>query len=205
MDTTVVPLSDGSGMLVRPLTAADRDGYVAALDRLSAHSRYLRFAAPKPRFTRREIDYLTAVDGVQHVALVGMATVDCRGIAVARYVQTGGGAAEAAVAVVDEWQGRGVGSSLVTVLLEHARSAGLTSIDAHVLSENHASLALLRRFGFHSTGHAGSERSYRLALDARVRGGRLSPTRRGPRSRGALGHGCLSGPRQAVAATCSSA
>ncbi len=152
--------------MVRPLGAADRDAYVAALDGLSAHSRYLRFAAPKPRFTRREIDYLTDVDGVNHVALVAMGAPGCQGIAVARYVRTDDGAAEVAVAVVDAWQGRGVGGTLTTLLLDHAREAGVHALDAHVLTENHASLALLHRFGFRPTGSDGLQRSYRLRLDA---------------------------------------
>lgn len=162
----VLHLRSGASVLVRPLTAADRDGYVAALENLSAHSRYLRFAAPKPRFTRREIDYLTDVDGVDHVALVATAAPGCSGVAVARYVRTGDGAAEVAIAVVDAWQGRGLGSALCGLLIEHARDAGLVALDATVLGENVASRALLARFGFVPAGADGGQLGHRLALAA---------------------------------------
>ncbi|HEX2893492.1 MAG TPA: GNAT family N-acetyltransferase [Marmoricola sp.] len=55
-------------------------------------------------------------------------------------------AADLAVTVMDEWQGRGVATALLEELLRR-RPEGVTQIATTVAADNTASLAMLRRLG----------------------------------------------------------
>ena len=86
-------------------------------------------------------------DGTDHVALAAW----CNGnadmiVGVARFVRLrkGGDTAEAAVAVVDHMQRRGIAWLLLSHLAEAARERGILRFRAEVLSANHAVRALLR-------------------------------------------------------------
>jgi len=56
-------------------------------------------------------------------------------------------AAEIAFAVVDEWQGRGLGRLLADRLARRARCLSVERVRAHVLASNEAALAVVRRVG----------------------------------------------------------
>jgi ribosomal protein S18 acetylase RimI-like enzyme len=66
-------------------------------------------------------------------------------VAIARIVRLGGGSAEMAFEVADEYQGLGIGSALARLLVADARAAGICEVTALVRSDNPAALALLRR------------------------------------------------------------
>jgi GNAT superfamily N-acetyltransferase len=57
------------------------------------------------------------------------------------------GSADLAVLVEDAWQRRGVGSRLVSALLDTARSHGVTRIHADILGDGQFILPALRRAG----------------------------------------------------------
>lgn len=97
-------LRDGRAVDVRPLERCDRQLLAAAIRRLSDHSRYLRFASPKPRMTERELDHLVDVDHRGHEALLAIDPLTGRGVAVARYIQVPGepSVVELALTVADE-------------------------------------------------------------------------------------------------------
>jgi RimJ/RimL family protein N-acetyltransferase len=159
----MVTLADGGTVLVRELHAADRAGYAEGVGALSDRSRYQRFATPKPRLSDRELDYLTHVDGVRHVALVALDGE--HGVAVARYVRHGEGLAEVAIGVADAWQRRGLGRELLVRLVEKARSApDLRALDAMTLADNRAAQGLLRSVGFAFDRRDGVLLVYVLAL-----------------------------------------
>lgn len=58
------------------------------------------------------------------------------------------GKAEVAFAVIDEYQGQGIGVALMRHLAEIAREAGLRELVADVLIENGAMLKVFERSGF---------------------------------------------------------
>jgi RimJ/RimL family protein N-acetyltransferase len=133
-------LPDGTPLLVRKIRADDKRLLEQGLTQLSPRSVYLRFLAPKPRFSRAELRYLTEVDGRNHVALVveSPAQPVRRLIASGRFVRHGDDprAAEAAIVVADNWQGRGVGSLLAVELGKRARGLGIERFTATMAAEN---------------------------------------------------------------------
>ena len=56
-------------------------------------------------------------------------------------------AAEAAVTVVDDWQGRGLGTSLLELLTDRAREEGIRRFTATLLAENREMLDLFETVG----------------------------------------------------------
>src|SRR3954468_22348678 len=102
-----ITLRDGSTLAVRPIEPGDREELARGFEKLSDESRYKRFFAPTPRLSNAQLRYLTDVDHHDHEALVAVAD-DGDGPGVARFVrhEDDPTAAEVAIAVRDDWQGR---------------------------------------------------------------------------------------------------
>jgi RimJ/RimL family protein N-acetyltransferase len=147
-----VTLRDGTDAFVVPLERTDRAQLAAEFETLSPESRRRRFLAPVRHLSDAMLEHLVDdVDGIDHVALVLCAetTPDVYDpVALARIVRYADvtDAADLAVTVKDEWQGRGVATALLDVVVR-ARPAGVTRIVTEVLKDNPASLAMLRRLG----------------------------------------------------------
>jgi acetyltransferase len=129
------------GGTVRPLRNGDTETIQRVFDRMGPRSRLLRFNGAKNVLTASDLAQLSRVDGLHHV-LVGV--VDGEPVGIARLVRDGD-SAEVAFAVVDELQGRGVGTVLAERLREDARAAGITSFHAEIAAGNVPSQALLQR------------------------------------------------------------
>lgn len=160
-----VTLNDGSRILIRPIGPDDRDALSSGFSRLGDESRHLRFFGPMPRLSESQLSYLTDVDHHDHEALVAIDQESGDGIAVARFVRLEDGVAEPAVAVVDEWQRRGVGSLLLDELADRAREEGVSSFVAPVLAENAAAISLIRRLGATEVSGHGPQVELRIELD----------------------------------------
>lgn len=143
-------------LLIRPIAPDDKGRLVAGFERLSERSRYRRFLSPHPRLSDEELRYLTEIDHHDHEALVALDPVTGEGVGVARYVRSADDpeAAELAVTVVDDWQGRGVGSRLAAALAKRAREEGISRFTALLLAENELMVNLLRDLGSVSETHA---------------------------------------------------
>lgn len=143
-------LRDGSTLAVRPIEPGDKEGLARGFEGLSEDSRYKRFLSPTPRLSESQLRYLTEVDHHHHhhEALVAVAD-DGDGPGVARFVRLADdpAAAEVAVAVRDDWQGRGVGTGLLRALVERAREEGIDRFTATALASNQAVIELLDEIG----------------------------------------------------------
>lgn len=128
---------------IRPLRPGEHAPVDAVFAGLSPQSRYLRFHAGTPHLPDSLRKSLVAVDGCRHVALVAEAP-EGEPVGIARFVATGADRAELAVAVVDAWQGRGVGRRLLEALRDRAAHLGYRELTALVLPENDKVLRLLR-------------------------------------------------------------
>lgn len=142
----VVVLRDGSPAQVRQLNGSDEALLADGFARLSLESRQFRFLTGKPRLSAAELKYFTAIDHHDHEALVALSAVDGRGVGVARYIRsaTDPQVADVAVTVVDEWHGRGLGTELVTRLIDRAVTEGIRRFTASIATDNIAVLRLLR-------------------------------------------------------------
>ena len=144
--TRLVALRDGSAVLIRPVQSTDAPLVADGFARLSPRSRQLRFLTRKKQLSSAELRYLTDVDHHDHEALVALNPADGRGVGIARYIRHAGDphAAEIAVTVVDDWQGRGLGTALVARLSGRARSEGIRRFTALVAEDNVAVARMLR-------------------------------------------------------------
>ncbi len=148
-------LSDGTGVLIREIQASDKRSLALGLERLSPESRRRRFLTVKPRFSARELRYLTEVDGHDHYAIVAATTARPQVlVAVARFVRLSDPtAAEAAIVVCDELQGRRLGTALAERLADAALERGITTIEASILADNRPAHALMRTIAARLAAH----------------------------------------------------
>jgi len=95
------------------------------------------------------VRYLTEVDHHTHEALVAVDPRSSDGLGVARFIRSPDdpAVAEIAVAVIDDWQGRGLGTALLDGLTARAREEGVERFSAVVLAENRPMLDLLDGLG----------------------------------------------------------
>ena len=127
-------LADGGVAHLRPIRPSDADRLVAFYDRVSPESKYLRFFAPYPRLTDRDVQRFTRVDYVDRVAFIVTLGEDM--IAVGRYDRIEDDHAEVAFLIEDAHQGRGIAQLLLEHLAQAARERGITRFVAEVLPEN---------------------------------------------------------------------
>ena len=142
-------LRDGTEVEVRPIAPEDAEALRAGFERLSPESRYRRFLAPMNELSDEMVRYFTCVDHRDHEALLAFDPETREAIGVARFVRHAGrpDAAEAAVTVADDWQGRGLGTLLLELLAARAREERVTTFTALVLADNDDMLDLLEHLG----------------------------------------------------------
>jgi ribosomal protein S18 acetylase RimI-like enzyme len=142
-------LRNGRPAVIRALQPQDREALIEAWERTGDKSRYRRFFTSKRALSEGEIKFFVEVNFTTHAALVAeLQDGDRKIIAGAgRYVVCAQGSAEVAFMVDDAHQGLGIGSLLMRHLVVCARSAGLETLIAEVLSENVAMLKVFERAG----------------------------------------------------------
>ena len=149
METTTAELRDGTAVAVRQIEPEDKPLLSDAFERLSEESRRRRFMGPAEELTEEDLVYLTEVDHRRHEALVGLHPETGEILGVARWFRLPGEreVAELAVAVVDDWQGRGLGSALVTAINGRTREEGILRYHAVVSADNVQVIEALERNG----------------------------------------------------------
>ncbi len=122
---------------------------LAAIGGTSVQSLYRRFFGVRRHFTEEETAFFLNVDFVNHVALIAVVEEGDRPVIAggARYIVLQPEQAEVAFAVVDQYQGQGIGTVLMRHLAAIAREAGLQELVAEVLPENVAMLKVFERSG----------------------------------------------------------
>jgi RimJ/RimL family protein N-acetyltransferase len=159
-------LADGALVRVRHLRPSDERVLRAAFRRLSARSRYQRFLGPVSELSDALWRYLCDVDGRDHVAFVAFHAGESHPLGVGRFVRqsTSPSVAEVAITVADAWQGRGLGSLLIALLVETARSAEVDTFVAYALPNNVGIRRLLARHGPLRVSVAGGEETIVVQL-----------------------------------------
>jgi RimJ/RimL family protein N-acetyltransferase len=161
-----VALRDGSKVLIRPVRRTDAPLLADGFARLSPRSRQLRFLTRKKELSGAELRYFTDVDHHDHEALVAVNHADGSGVGIARYIRHAGDphAAEVAVTIVDDWQGRGLGTELVTRLSGRARCEGVHRFTALVAEDNTAVARMLRNTSATLVGRSPGTGEYEITL-----------------------------------------
>jgi acetyltransferase len=151
-ESRTLELTDGTKVLVRPIVPEDEPLLHEAVAAMSERTVYFRFFSPLKRMPDALAHRLAVVDYNDRFALVATTTKPGgkeRIVGVARYdrvVNTD--VAEVAVAVVDEFQRRGLGSALMAILGKVAREHKIKTFTLIVLPENQQMLGLLRKMGW---------------------------------------------------------
>jgi len=142
-------LSDGSAVLIRQVRSSDAPLLADGFARLSATSRRMRFMGVKKELSAAELRYFTDVDHHDHEALVAFDRAGGHGAGIARYIRDADDpqAAEIAVTIIDDWQGRGLGTELLARLSDRACREGIRRFTALADADNVAVAALLRNAG----------------------------------------------------------
>lgn len=138
-------LQDGITVRLRSIRPEDERELTALYSRLSPESSYQRFFTVMRRLPPDWAHILANVDYERRMALVAVGAGD-QLIAVARYdYDEAADEAEIALVVQDRWQGKGLGTILLTELLTYAEAKGIRRFRAYVLAENRRMLRLLAR------------------------------------------------------------
>ncbi len=147
-------LKDGTPILVRAIRPEDKRLLQQGMAQLSEVSRYRRFMSLVTELSEAQLKYLTEIDYMNHMAwgALDLSGPSPHGAGVARYVRSDEdpAKAEVAVTVLDEYQGRGLGTLLLGVLARTAAAHGISTFIAYVLHEN----APMMRIFYDLGGHA---------------------------------------------------
>ena len=156
-----VRLRDSTDAFAVSLRRTDKAALVAEFEALTSESRRHRFLASVKHLSEPMLERLVDdVDGIDHIALVlcvetSPDVYDPVALArIVRYVDVPD-AADLAVTVKDDWQGRGVATALLEVLMRR-RPVGVDRIVTEVLNDNVASVSMLQRLGHTTVEDLGS-------------------------------------------------
>lgn len=144
-------LKDGKEVFIRPVMSTDGPLLIDLFNRMTPQSIYLRFLWRLPALPEDMIQRFTHVDYKTEFALV--AVVEEEGgkavIAVARYsFERDENTTDLAVAVRDDWQGRGLGKPLLAKLVEIGKEQGVSRFSSMMDPENNAIRKILCGLGY---------------------------------------------------------
>jgi acetyltransferase len=145
-------LRSGEALRIRPIRPEDATQEIAFAERMSDRSRYMRFFSAGRGLTPAMLARLTQVDYDRELALIALWKAQNGAeqmVGVARFAANPDGeSCEFAVAIDDQWNGRGLATLLMERLMAAARDAGYRRMIGLVLAENGAMLKLADRLHF---------------------------------------------------------
>jgi len=172
-------LNDGTRVSLRCITPADEERLRDGIAKLSAESRYLRFFSPAPTLPDAVVQRLVDVDGHDHIGWGAICT-DCDdwpaigAVHAVRYAD-GGAVGEYSIAVLDQFQGKGLARMMTAALLIQCLAEDMLTLDVHMLSENDAARRLVKSLGAVWAGESAGVADYRLDVAAGIASLRADP------------------------------
>ncbi|WGD54927.1 bifunctional acetate--CoA ligase family protein/GNAT family N-acetyltransferase [Bradyrhizobium sp. CB1650] len=142
-------LKDGWRIFARPLRPEDEPTIHEFLRHVTPDDLRLRFFAPMKEFTHEFIARLTQLDYARAMAFIAFDEATNEMVGVVRIhsdsiYETG----EYAILLRSDLKGRGLGWTLMQLIIEYAKSEGLKTISGDVLQENTVMLEMCRQLGF---------------------------------------------------------
>ena len=194
-------LRDGESISVRAVRAGDKARLLDHFARLSPASLYYRFLGTRGALSGEELERFTSLDS-GHAGLVATLSGDQEVIAgFIQYVRCPDPSrAQIACSVIDQHQGRGIGSLLFDLLSQIAIANGITEFEGDALADNHRVLKIAAKNGrqVRQSTEAGVMRvrislrpRQRRACERRARASRRSRPSGSPRQRRGASSGWL--------------
>ncbi len=149
---TQLQLADGTNITIRPIRPEDAVIEQDFVRRLSPQTKYFRFMQSLNELTPDMLMRFTQLDYNRELALIAVQESEGREIelGVARYVMNPDAkSCEFALVVTDAWQHRGIGSQLMTHLMNAAQERGFSRMAGEIMKDNKKMLELVRSLGFH--------------------------------------------------------
>ena len=142
---------DGEKITLRPIRAEDEELERELLENLSDQSLYFRFFSAGIKVTHQMLSRFTNIDYDREMAVVAEYTQsDGKHIAgvVRLALSSDRKEGEYAIAIRDDWHGRGIGGKMTDYILEIARIRNISRVHATVLSDNEPMIGLFESRGF---------------------------------------------------------
>jgi acetyltransferase len=149
-------LRDGSSIVIRPIRPEDEPMMVkfhGTLSESSVHFRYFGLLKLEQRIAHDRLVRMCFNDYDREIALVGIQnapeTNEDEIIGVGRLIKLHAiNDAEFAIVVSDQWQGHGLGTRFLELLLDIGRQEGVEHIIGQILPDNYAMQRLCKKLGF---------------------------------------------------------
>lgn len=141
----------GRVLLLRPITAQDKQIERELIDGLSPQSSRSRFFRWIKKASETMVDQFCKIDYTSEIAILAVYELNGRikNVGVVRlYIEPDQQTGEFAVVVADDFQGCGLGKKFMRTLIDVGREKGLKSIYGIVLAGNNRMLNLVKRLGF---------------------------------------------------------
>ncbi len=158
---------DAHEFFIRPIRPSDADLLIDHFYSLSKKSIYMRFFSPVKQLSKSMVIKFTQIDYDREIALVALMGKgrDKKIVGVCRIIlEPDKTLGEFALAISDNWQGKGIGSSLLRQCLKAAKGKGVKQVMGIVLAENTQMVKLGKKLGFSIKRNIES-REYDLVID----------------------------------------
>ncbi|WP_108522454.1 bifunctional acetate--CoA ligase family protein/GNAT family N-acetyltransferase [Bradyrhizobium algeriense] len=144
-----IEVKDGWRVFVRPIRPEDEPLIHEMLKHVTMQDLRLRFFAPMKEFSHEFIARLTQLDYARAMAFVAIDEATNKLVGVVRiHSDSIYESGEYAILLRSDLKGRGLGWTLMQMIIEYAKSDGLKAISGDVLAENTVMLAMCRSLGF---------------------------------------------------------
>ncbi|MGZ8190013.1 MAG: bifunctional acetate--CoA ligase family protein/GNAT family N-acetyltransferase [Methylococcaceae bacterium] len=163
-------LTNGINITIRPIRPEDAVMETNFVNRLSERTKYFRFMQSLQELTPEMIVRFTQIDYDREMAFVAITEDENMPseLGVGRYIKNPDGhSVEFALVVADDCQCLGIGSKLMTTLMQTAKSKGMSFFEAEVLATNRPMLSLVKKLGFSIEAITDDHEAVRVVKDLR--------------------------------------
>jgi len=164
-------LSNGVNICIRPIRPEDADLETDFHSRLSERTKYFRFRQALHELTPEMIVRFTQIDYDREMAFIAITDDGQKNteLAVGRYLMNPDGqSVEFALVVADDCHGLGIGTRLMTCLMQSAKTKGMLFFEGEVLAINQPMLSLVTKLGFSIGSIAHDQDIVRVVKDLRL-------------------------------------
>ncbi len=161
-------LESGLEITLRMVLSEDKSKIKEGFELLSPESRHTRFFSYMHALSEKQLEYLSNVDQLNHVAwgVSDASIAPEQGIGVGRFIrdEKNPERAEIAFTLLDEYQGKGIGTVLLGLLYALAQSYEVAFFTGSILAQNHHFWKRLRDLGAKPSDSTGGVIDFQLPI-----------------------------------------